>query len=64
MGNKNNEIIFIIILFIGCCLMAIALLNLQAKIDELEEKQLEVNEYIFNKIEAPKEAYEKIQNNK
>ena len=62
--NKDKEIFFIVILSIGYYLMAIALYNLQLKVDELEQRQLEINEYILNKIEAPKGVYEKIQSNK
>lgn len=61
---KDKQLILIVILSVGFFLMAVVLLNLQFKINDLEEKQLEINEYIFNKIETPKGAYEKIQSNK
>lgn len=56
--------LYILILLGWICFLIIRVNQLKKKINDLEQRSLEIHEYILNKIEAPREVYEKIQSNK
>lgn len=56
--------LMLFILSLIVLLLVIDIKRLKNKINDLEQRNLEVHEYILNKIEAPKGVYEKIQSNK
>ena len=47
--NKKNEII-ILVLLVLLFLNLISLHDFKKRIDDLEERQLQVNEYLLNKV--------------